>query len=146
MRAILLTCVMIGAVGIARPAQADDATFKSPTGNINCLYLDVKGEEEMRCDISQFTPSFKTAPKGTSNEMIICTPALLHGYSVTPNAATGRAFCPTDAVIDPGSSVLPYGASITRGGMTCVSETSGMTCKNAAGHGFSISRAQQKVF
>jgi len=146
MRAILFTYVMIAAAVIARPAEADDATFKTPTGNINCLYLDFKGEEEIRCDISQFTPSFKTVPRGTSNEAIICTPALLRGYSVTPSASTGRAFCPTDAVIDPGSSVLPYGARITRGGMTCVSETSGMTCKNAAGHGFSISRAQQKVF
>jgi hypothetical protein len=146
MRAIFAACTFLTVSAQVTSAQADDATFKSPTGNINCLYLDVKGEEEMRCDITQFTPSFKTAPKGTSNEMIVCTPALLHGYSVTPNAATGRAFCPTDAVIDPGSSVLPYGASITRGGMTCVSETSGMTCKNAAGHGFSISRAQQKVF
>jgi hypothetical protein len=146
MRAILFTYVMIAAAVIARPADADDATFKTPTGNINCLYLDVKGEEELRCDITQFTPSFKTAPPGTSNEAIVCTPALLRGFIITPSAKRGAAFCPTDSVNEPGSKVLPYGASFSRDGMTCTSETSGMTCKNAAGHGFSLSRAQQKIF
>ena len=146
MRAIFAACTFLTVSAQVTSAQADDATFKSPTGNINCLYLDVKGEEEMRCDITQFTPSFKTAPPGTSNEAIVCTPALLRGFIITPSAKRGAAFCPTDSVNEPGSKVLPYGASFSRDGMTCTSETSGMTCKNAAGHGFSLSRAQQKIF
>jgi hypothetical protein len=146
MRAYSVAGAIIAASLTAYAAQAEDATFRSPTGNINCLYLELETGPEMRCDISQFTPSFKTAPPGTSNETIVCTPALLHGYSITPKGSSGKAFCPTDAVIDPGSAVLPYGATFRRGGVTCASETSGMTCKNAAGHGFSLSRAQQKVF
>ena len=127
-------------------AQAESATFKAPSGNINCIYLDYDNKPEIRCDISQFTPSFKTVPPGTSNEMITCTPAKLHGFTVSPADAQGQAFCPTDAVIDPDSAALAYGQIFKRGGLMCTSETTGMTCMNAAGHGFSLSRASQKVF
>ncbi len=127
-------------------AHADSASFKAPSGNINCLYLDYDNKPEVRCDISQFTPSFKTVPDGTSNEVMTCTPAKLHGFSVSPTDAQGQAFCPTDAVIDPASAALAYGQIFKRGGLMCTSETTGMTCMNAAGHGFSLSRAQQKVF
>lgn len=127
-------------------AQAETVSFKSPTGNINCIYSDFDRRPEVRCDISQFTPSFKTVPPGTSNEVIICTPAKLRGFTVSPQDVEGKAFCPTDAAIDGGAMVLAYGQTFKRGGLICTSETSGVTCMNAAGHGFSLSRATQKVF
>ena len=127
-------------------AQADSASFKSPTGNINCIYSDYDNKPEVRCDIMQFTPSFKAVPPGTSNEVITCTPAKLRGFTISPNDAEGKAFCPTDAAIDGEQVVLNYGQSFKRGGLICTSETSGMTCMNSSGHGFSLSRAQQKVF
>ncbi len=139
-------CALIALGLSAAGVRADEATFKSPTGNINCLYSDFDAKPEVRCDILQFVPSFKTVPAGASNEVMACTPARLHGFTVTPTGLKGAAFCPTDAVVDMDAIVLAYGNSWSRSGITCKSETSGMTCANAAGHGFFLSKAQQKVF
>jgi hypothetical protein len=42
--------------------------------------------------------------------------------------------------------VLEYGSYISLGGITCVSERTGMTCTNLDGHGFTLSRARQSLF
>jgi len=42
--------------------------------------------------------------------------------------------------------VLAYGRSWQRGALTCVSRSSGLTCRNAQGHGFALSRERQRVF
>ena len=42
--------------------------------------------------------------------------------------------------------VLGYGRSMARFGVRCVSRRSGLTCTNTAGHGFSLSRANQRTF
>ncbi len=141
-----LCLVSLGLLLATCSAQAESASFKSPTGNINCIYSDYDNKPEVRCDIMQFTPSFKTVPPGTSNEIIRCTPQKLNAFVITPNDSNGSAFCPTDAAIDGEQVVLAYGQTFKRGGLLCTSETSGVTCMNAAGHGFSLSRASQKVF
>jgi hypothetical protein len=61
-----------------------------------------------------------------------------HGYA-------GRA-CGGDSVIDSSLPVLADGAVWQRGGFTCRSEQSTLTCSNADQHGFSLSRTEQKVF
>jgi hypothetical protein len=42
--------------------------------------------------------------------------------------------------------VLAYGRSWQRGVLSCVSRSSGLTCRNAQGHGFALSRERQRVF
>jgi hypothetical protein len=43
--------------------------------------------------------------------------------------------------------VLPYGATVrSRTGMTCTSRRVGLTCRNARGHGFFLSRRSQRIF
>jgi hypothetical protein len=69
-----LCLASLGLLLTACAAHAESASFKSPTGNINCIYSDYDNKPEVRCDIMQFTPSFKTVPPGTSNEVIRCTP------------------------------------------------------------------------
>ena len=41
---------------------------------------------------------------------------------------------------------LGYGEAVTLGAFTCRSEKTGMTCTNGLGHGFSIAKAQQRLF
>ena len=41
---------------------------------------------------------------------------------------------------------LDYGTTIEKTGISCTSEKTGLTCKNTAGHGFSLSKAKQKIF
>ncbi len=141
-----LCLASLGLLLASYSAHAESVSFKSPTGNINCIYSDYDNKPEVRCDIMQFTPSFKTVPPGTSNEVIRCTPQKLNAFVITPNHSSGSAFCPTDAAIDGEQVVLAYGQTFKRGGLLCTSETTGVTCMNAAGHGFSLSRASQKVF
>jgi hypothetical protein len=42
--------------------------------------------------------------------------------------------------------VLAYGEVWQRAGFTCRLEQTGLTCFNAMQHGFSLARAEQKVF
>ena len=52
---------------------------------------------------------------------------------------------PFDALLEV-SEVLDYGGSLSYGGIACLSAKSGITCQNAEGHGFFLSRKQQKLF
>jgi hypothetical protein len=54
--------------------------------------------------------------------------------------------CHGDTVDDPEAEVLDYGSTLTFGGITCTSAKAGMTCQNAAGHGFTLSRKLQSLF
>jgi hypothetical protein len=54
--------------------------------------------------------------------------------------------CAGDTVMDPNAAVLDYGHSVVSDGITCTSAKSGMTCKNAEGHGFTVARAKQQAF
>jgi hypothetical protein len=49
-------------------------------------------------------------------------------------------------VMEPGLPMLAYGEVWQRGGFTCKSEQTGVTCFNADRRGFSLSRAKQEVF
>jgi hypothetical protein len=49
-------------------------------------------------------------------------------------------------MIDQRLPVLAYGEVWQRGGFTCKSEQTGVTCFNADRRGFSLSRARQEVF
>jgi hypothetical protein len=123
---------------LASPALADDFIFfHSPTGNINCMLAsgDYAGA---RCDMREFTPSFRNRPAD-------CDLEWGDAFEV---GVTGRGSlsCHGDTVIDPGSMELGYGASATLGDFTCTSLKTGMTCTNARGHGFAISKAAQKLF
>lgn len=41
---------------------------------------------------------------------------------------------------------LNFGSSTTINGITCTSQSTGMTCKNKQGHGFSVGKQNQKFF
>jgi hypothetical protein len=54
--------------------------------------------------------------------------------------------CYGDTVLDKTLPVLAYGEVWQRGGFTCTSEQSGITCSNADRHGLALSWAKQEVF
>ena len=72
---------------------------------------------------------------------------MLFGYAfeITAKGQAGH-ICHGDTVMDPKLPPLAYGEVWQRGGFTCRSEQTGLTCFNAMQHGFSLSRAEQKVF
>ncbi len=132
MRLTLLFCLF------ASPALADDfISFHSPSGNIQCAMFtgDYAG---VRCDMSELTQSYAKPPADCEFDW---------GSSFAVDT-TGKGYlaCVSDAVANDDGMELGYGRSVTLGDFTCTSEKSGMTCRNAEGHGFSLSKAKQKVF
>lgn len=124
---------------LATPALADEFIyFHTPSDNIHCLLM--SGEfEGVRCDILELTQSFPRRP-------VDCDLEWGDAFEVGPADRQGHVVCHGDTVINPDSMELGYGASATLGDFTCFSEKTGMTCQNARGHGFSISKARQKLF
>jgi hypothetical protein len=123
---------------LASPVSAQDfLSFQSPSGNIFCMLM--TGQYvSARCDMRQLTPSYHKPPADCDLEW---------GDSFEVGTrGRGGLVCHGDTVIAPEAFVLDYGKSVTLGGVTCESAQSGMTCRNERGHGFSISKVQQKVF
>lgn len=118
--------------------MADDyITFHSPSGNIHCAIM--TGEwSEARCDIFDYTPSYRKRPGNCDLEW---------GPSFAVGAqGKGYVACVGDTVADPGGFVLDYGKSVSLGAFSCTSEKTGMTCTNGLGHGFKVAKAKQQVF
>ena len=132
----LLVLVML-TLADASHAQNGPTGFQSPSKNIACQYFDYDKQNTLRCDIMEATV--------TARRPADCD--LEWGKAFEMNAKGGAArICYGDTVIDKSLPVLAYGDVWQRGGFTCRSEQSGLTCFNAMQHGFSLSRAEQKVF
>jgi hypothetical protein len=60
----------------------------------------------------------------------------------------GRAHvsCVSDSVHSPSARVLRYGTTWRRDGFVCRSSRAGLRCRNAAGHGFFLSRQHSFAF
>ena len=123
----------------ASPALADDLLFfHSPSGNIQCMIA--TGEwASARCDMGDIVPSYTTPPPD-------CELDWGSSFAIGPADQKGQLACVGDTVATPDGVVLEYGKTISLGGFTCRSEKSGMTCANPSGHGFTLSKAKQKLF
>ncbi len=112
--------------------------FRSPTGNVSCLFV-LGDSAEVRCDLAQLNRSFTTPPKD-------CDLEWGDSFSIAETDKRGALVCHGDTVADPSAEVLEYGSTLSHSGITCTSAKSGMTCRNAAGHGFAVARKMQSVF
>jgi len=88
--------------------------WRSPTRNIACQY----------------------SPRGQN---IVCETDNDH-YAVGVNRFGTQPFRTSYRWISPNAPTLQYGARYTAAGLTCLSSTYGMYCKNTGGHGFFLSR------
>lgn len=141
MRVFTLSLAALLPLGLlaAAPAAAQDyISFQSPTGNIHCaIYVWGEGASA-RCDLMKLTPSYTKRPKDCEFDW---------GSSfAVDDRGKGYVACVSDAVYDRANFVLGYGEAASLGGISCVSAKTGMTCSNGDGHGFSVSKAKQKVY
>jgi len=135
----LATLFALSLLTIASPshAQTAPAGFQSPSKNIACQYFDYDKQNILRCDIA----AMETKPRRPAD----CE--LDYGGAFEMNAKGPAArICHGDTVMDNSLPVLAYGEAWQRGGFTCKSEQSGITCFNAERRGFSLARAKQEVF
>jgi len=126
-----------------RQSAATNGTFKTPSGNIVCGYSIASGSAFVECGIKS---GLKPPPP-----RVQCSGGDPTDKRVSLGAS-GQAV-PTTCAGDPGpflfeakASVLGYGQSWSGGGITCTSATTGLTCKNRAGHGFFLSRERWRSF
>ena len=118
--------------------------FRSPSDNIHCMIDDYGVADRsyapfLRCDIMSIEGP--VPPKPSS-----CDTDWGKAYAVTPDGATGTLICAGDTIRNERWPVLPYGSVWQQDGFTCRSETTGVTCANAAMHGFTLSRRARTVF
>jgi hypothetical protein len=106
-------------------AEAGIKTFRSPSGQLGCMYYnDADVPASVRCEWT-----------GGNDRAV-----------VVERTGKGKRIRITDTVMDPGARVLPYGTTRRYGPIRCTSRRSGITCKNRARHGFTVSVQAQKVF
>jgi hypothetical protein len=110
--------------------------FETPSGNINCTAL-VRNEvaELVSCTIIEFDRD--TIGNGCGNGE--------WNFEVE-RAGRGNQECVTDSYGLFPRPQLGYGSTWQLEGFNCEIEKSGVTCKNSQGHGFSLSRIEQRVF
>ena len=125
------------AFGAANAGQATIDGFTMPSGNVACLYWSDNGKSSLRCDIRDTV----AAPPRPGD----CDLEWGHSFEMEAKGPAGR-ICTGDTTFDPGLTDLAYGRIWQRGGFTCRSEPGGLTCFNAMQHGFSLSRAEQRLF
>jgi hypothetical protein len=139
---MMRTLVMLSALSfltLAAPAQAQGGPtgFQSPSKNIACQHFDYDRQNVLRCDIMEATV--------TARRPANCDLEWGKAFEMRSKGNVER-LCYGDTVMDPSLPMLAYGDVWQRGGFTCKSEQTGVTCFNADRRGFSLSRAKQEVF
>ena len=133
-----LPLILLALLPFTTVAQAQDlAGFQTPSKNIACQFFTDDNRPALRCDIA----TMDTQPRRPAD----CDLDWGHAFEMTAKGSAGR-ICHGDTVMDPRLPLLAYGEVWQRGGFTCRSEQTGLTCFNAMQHGFSLARAEQKVF
>ncbi len=134
---ISLLLFLVPIVTNAANAQGGAGGFQSPSKNIACQYFDYDRQNVLRCDIMEATV--------TARRPADCDLEWGKAFEMRAKGSALR-LCYGDTVMDNALPVLAYGEVWQRGGFTCKSEQTGVTCFNADRRGFSLSRAKQELF
>ena len=126
----------------ASGAGAEDVrSAQTPSRNIACMATPPGPDmphSQLRCDIRETSARRPPSPPD-------CDLDWGDAFELDPTGR-GRLVCHGDTVADPAAPVIGYGTQWRAYGFVCTSQPNGLTCVNPAGHGFSLSRAVQKVF
>lgn len=134
----LVPLLLVAATFAAGASTAAALTsFASPSRNIGCI----GDRTEIRCDIGVSSATPPPRPRACDQEWG-------DAFRIRP---TGRArgVCHGDTALPaPGQKVriLAYGTGIRLGTLVCRSRRTGLTCRNAGGHGFRLSREVIRLF
>jgi hypothetical protein len=129
--------IMVISLMVASTASAALVQFRTPSGNIGCIGETARADNVVRCDIR--SRSWSPPPKPTSCEL-----DWGQGLSLG-RLGRARYVCAGDTTLNVGPK-LAYGATRRIGAITCVSRTTGLTCTNAAKHGFLMNRTRVTRF
>jgi hypothetical protein len=124
---VALTLLATGVLAsVPTPASAALRTFRSPTGNLGCMFHSDSGiPRQVRCEW-----------RGGNDRAVVLT-----------ERGKGKRIKITDTVLDPKAKVLAYGRTTKFGALRCTSRSTGITCRSTrSSHGFTVSVQRQRVF
>ena len=126
------------------PVLADVSVFQTPSGNILCSVGTGEAPTDIDCTIFE-----RSGPPATPR-LAGCNAAGGHRFWMRVHGVV-KAECgrPSGSVPhgpERGISIVPYGDTEEFDGIVCHSLTTGLECRNADGHGFSLSRQRQSIF
>jgi len=127
-------CSLLVAAGAA---GAEIVSFRMPSRNIECAEL-TGSRATLRCDIRSGVKPLPAKPAS-------CEFDWGAGF-VMGRRGRAHVSCVSDSVHSSSARVLRYGTTWRRNGFVCVSRTTGLRCRNAAGHGFFLSRRHSFAF
>jgi hypothetical protein len=116
----------------------EDVFFQTPSGNISCAMLS-DGGGFVRCDMQQLEQTYRQRPQDCDLDWGAV-------FGIAADGQVGELVCHGDTLLGASPMRLEYGRSVAAFGILCTSERSGLTCRNAAGHGFTLSKARQQLF
>ncbi|MDP2412068.1 MAG: hypothetical protein Q8M26_17530 [Pseudolabrys sp.] len=139
----VISALLLAALAGAGPAAAQEPIgFKTPSGNIHCQLFEKTADQpvaELRCDIREMSSAAPPRPRD-------CEQDWGQAFAVRADTAPATRLCHGDTVADSALPALAYGAAWQCGGFACRSETTGLTCVNAANNGFALAKASQRLF
>lgn len=132
-------CLTLCLIAPSPTLAQETVAFVTPSGNIQCV-MSAGAYRSVTCELRSLTPSFLDRPAD-------CDLDYGASFRIGEVALTGEVLCAGDTIFGtPNTQVLPYGYSLSHVGVTCQSEMTGLTCLNAGGHGFFVSKARQQLF
>ena len=141
-----IECCVTASVGPTPAASEPELVgFRTPSNNIHCQSFEIDADKgggkvrTVRCDIREISNRLPPRPRD-------CDLEWGQAFELGTDAQPAERLCYGDTVQDPKLPALAYGQTWERGGLRCRSEQSGVTCTNAQGHGFELSRGAQRVF
>jgi hypothetical protein len=145
-RAALATSVLLWLVpaAAATAARTPIPGVRTPTGNIRCLYVPGR-PPTLRCDIRRSSYGTRLQARCISRDGLDW-----HGFEL-PLATRGRVTCSGGILYSPDTQrpvyrTLAYGRTWGHGGFRCASARTGLTCRNARGHGLFLSRESWRTW
>jgi hypothetical protein len=120
-------------------AHAEDTFFRTPSDNIDCLFGQAETGIYLECELREM------AGEPIQKRPADCELDWGQRFFLAPDGYTTLA-CHSDTIQTRDSAVLGYGSTIERGGITCISEKTGLTCRAQNGKGMFLSRKEQRFF
>lgn len=145
---LLLLLGIVCLVSVLMASAAVLPGFRSPSGNIACLYAPASRDNTGHLLPSHILCSVRQAIYGKRLQTQCMGPTGAgvdwHGWGLR-QTGKGQITCSGGILYNPDTDhpryvTLPYGKGWRKGAFTCFSRVAGVTCKNREGHGLFISR------
>jgi len=138
MRHLLALGLLVLGAGAA--LAQDLEAFRTPSDNIHCLVISEDGATSIECEVRERSNGDPIRPMPADCELD------WGNRFAIGDKGEALLLCHGDTLVSPDAAILAYGETLERGGMSCHSEKTGLTCRNGEGRGFRLSRAVQELF